>query len=65
MHTFFSAARHGTRRVVALHLIPGSGEVEELLREGLGKCSTLSELLHQLSLTTPGSTQIIRTLVLP
>ena len=53
------------RRVVALHVVPGSSEIEEALREGLGRCSTLGELLEQLSVTTPGYTEIIKNLVLP
>ena len=61
LHTFFSAARDGgQRRVVALHLVPGFGGLEERLREGLGGCSTLTELLELLSLVVPNSTEIIR-----
>lgn len=65
VHTFFSAARHGARRVVALHLVPGAGEVEETLRERLKNCSSLGDLLHQLSLVTPTSTEIMRELIVP
>ena len=42
---------------MALHLVPGSGGVEERLREGLGGCSTLTELLELLSLVVPNSTE--------
>ena len=65
VHTFFSAARHGSRRVVALHLVPGAGEVEEGLRRGLGNCSTLRDLLLHLSRVSPSSTEIVKDLIIP
>lgn len=64
IHTFFSVARHGTRRVVTLHLVPGSDNLEETLRERLRDCFTLSHLLLQLATIIPSSTDIIRQLIL-
>ena len=49
--------------MVALHVVPGTREVEEGLREGLGRCSTLGGLLEQL--TIPDSSDIITNLLLP
>ena len=65
VHSFFSAARDGERRVVALHVVPGSTEVEEALRQSLAKCSTLGELLEQLSVTGPETVEMVRTIALP
>ena len=64
LHTFFSAARHATRRVVSLHLVPGDQEVEERLREALKSCHTLTDLLDHLSQVSPSSTDIMRSLIL-
>ena len=63
-HIFFSAARREARRVVALHVVPGTREVEEGLREGLGRCFTLGGLLEQLTATIPDSSDMITNLLL-
>ena len=52
-HSFFSAAKHGTRRVVSYHVIPANPSVELSVRECIQCCSTLGELLTKLSYCFP------------
>ena len=52
-HSFFSAAKHGTRRVVSYHVIPANPSVELSVRECIQCCSTLGELVTKLSYSFP------------
>lgn len=50
MLTFFSAAQHENRRVVAYHVVPATVAVEQRLHACTRQSSTLSDLLCMLDL---------------
>lgn len=53
LHTFFSAARNDSKKVVAFHIIPGTEKVEQTVRQCISKCSTLRDLLFEFSTWFP------------
>eukprot|EP00731_Ephydatia_muelleri_P020474 Em0013g201a len=66
LHVFFSAARssnNNNRRVIAYHVVPGNIDVEQRLRDTVGQCTTLSELVEGLSSDFPEPGATIHTLI--
>ena len=65
LHSFFSAAKHGERRVIAYHVIPATEKVEQTLRQCLVNCTTMRELLTEISYSFPDVGQKILDLISP
>ena len=54
LFTFFSAAKHGERKVITFHVLPASKEVEMKLRQAVGLSgNTLTGLLTSLHTNFP------------
>lgn len=66
LHTFYSAARHGDRRVAAFHIVPGSESIEaDIKRAIVDGGNFLEGVLSSLSDVCPGMANQLKYLLAP